>query len=86
MPYNPRHIWDGSDMHGVSLEALTKLGEELGYQLVATSMAGVNAFFVRKDLTHSLFPLPAIAENLYNPAQYYRYRVNGHKAKKYNGI
>ncbi|KAB2809776.1 hypothetical protein [Phaeocystidibacter luteus] len=36
--------------HGASLQALTKLGSELGYELVGCDSCGVNAFFVRKDL------------------------------------
>jgi len=34
---------------------------------VGTNVAGVNAFFVREDLMKDLFPVPATAENLYNP-------------------
>ena len=45
MPYNPTHIWDGSDMHGVSLESLAKLALAKGYNLVGTDLKGVNAFF-----------------------------------------
>jgi hypothetical protein len=36
--------------HGASLAALTRLGAERGYALVGCESAGVNAFFVRKDL------------------------------------
>lgn len=36
--------------HGASLAALTKLGCEKGYVLVGCDSAGINAFFVRKDI------------------------------------
>lgn len=76
MPYNPEHIWDGTDKHGASLKALELLADRKGYQLVGTNINGCNAFFVRKDLTKDLFIEPATAENLFNPM-----RVNfKHKA------
>lgn len=68
--YNKRHVWDGvSDWQGASLKAYELLGRRLGYHLVGTSLTGVNAFFVRKDLAKDLFIEPATAENLYNPAR-----------------
>jgi hypothetical protein len=36
--------------HGASLAALARLGRERGYALVGCESAGVNAFFVRRDL------------------------------------
>jgi hypothetical protein len=37
--------------HGASLAALEKLGNRKGYCLVGCELAGVNAFFVRRDAT-----------------------------------
>jgi hypothetical protein len=85
MPYNPKHIWDGSDFHGASLEALDKLGRKLGYQLVGTSIKGINAFFVKSELAHSLFASPATAMNLYNPYRLRVYYNSGYKTTKYTG-
>ena len=42
--------WDGTDHFGASLGAFEALGSEKGYALVHTESAGVNAFFVRRDL------------------------------------
>lgn len=84
MPYNPNHVWDGTDLHGASLKALEKLGSRLGYQLVGTTMNGVNAFFVRNDLTKELFPKPATAENLYH-SWGISYKSSGHATAKYIG-
>jgi hypothetical protein len=36
---------------GASLPALCHLGEEKGYDFIGTSGAGVNAFFIRKDIS-----------------------------------
>ena len=41
---------DGGHLGGASLRAMQDLGSTLGYELVHTDLAGVNAFFVRKDL------------------------------------
>jgi len=85
MPYNPKHIWDGSEYQGASLSAMEKLGTKLGFQLVGTTMNGVNAFFVRNDLAKELFPKPATAENLYHSWRSRRYISSGHKCIKYIG-
>ena len=46
--------------HGASLCALAKLGEKKGYDLVCADSAGVNGFFVRKDVVkHKLETLSA---------------------------
>jgi hypothetical protein len=80
LEYNPNHIWDLSDRYGASLKSLELLGSSLGYQLVGTNMTGVNAFFVKKELAQDLFPLPATAEELYNPARRYLRYTSGHQA------
>ena len=67
MPYNENHVVTDNSYFGASLLALEQLCARKGYQLVGTNITAVNAFFVRKDLTADLFPLPATAENLYNP-------------------
>jgi hypothetical protein len=89
MEYDETHQWDESDKMGMSLQAATDLGASLGYQLVGTNLNGVNAFFVRKDILRenktALFPLPATAENLYNPACYFLNFISGHPAKHFLG-
>lgn len=52
--------------HGASLSALTKLGHEKGYILVGCDSAGINAFFVRKDLAKGKF-LEVTPEDAYYP-------------------
>src|SRR2546426_1077469 len=46
---------------GASLPALCVLAERKGYDFVGANSAGVNAFFVRKDLSHGLPKLGAEA-------------------------
>ena len=85
MAYDDRHIWNGDDEHGASLKALELLGKRLGFQLVGTNHNGVNAFFVKKELAKDLFPKPATAENLYNPARWKIHYISGHPSRKYTG-
>jgi hypothetical protein len=54
---NPQ-LWDGSDYIGASLAALEVLAHQKGYALVHTDLTGLNAFFVRADLTSGRFPAP----------------------------
>ena len=82
MPYNPSHMWNGTDKHGASLESLTKLGKDKGYRLVATGINGVNAFFVREDLCGDRFPKDCSAANLYN-AHPITIFARGHRNVKY---
>jgi len=85
MKYNKNHAWTGDDEYGASLKSLELLGRKLGYQLVGTNYTGVNAFFVKQDIANNLFALPAVSENLYNPARWdIRYNCR-HQAKKYIG-
>jgi hypothetical protein len=85
MEYDARHIWRGDDEQGASLKSLEMLGAKLGYQLVGTNIMGVNAFFVREELTSNLFVKPAEAEKLYNPTRWTKEYTSGHPSKKYIG-
>jgi hypothetical protein len=49
-PLEPREGWDGTDYFGASLGALTSLAHAKGYRLVHTDLAGVNAFYVAREL------------------------------------
>ncbi len=85
MPYNEKHVWDGSDIMGMSLQCATDLAESLGYKLVGTNLSGVNAFFVRKDLVQDLFVCQSTAIHLYNPFRKWMHFSNGHDAKHFLG-
>lgn len=49
-PLDPSAGWDGTDYFGASLGAITSLAHEKGYRLVHTDLAGVNAFYVAREL------------------------------------
>jgi hypothetical protein len=72
MPRDDGFMWEGIDYRtGASLKALELLLSDRGYALVGCSVAGVNAFFVRKDLTQGKFAEPFTAENHYNPWRFF---------------
>ncbi len=68
--YAADRAWDGSQNAGASLKAFERLGRRLGYCLVGCDYSGVNAFFVRSDLTAGRFAEPFTAENHYEPPRY----------------
>ena len=79
--YDANAVWDGSSNTSASLEALYELGLRKGYALVASSFAGVNAFFVRKDLALEHFTGPFTAANHHEPPRYFLYHKPGHPRK-----
>jgi hypothetical protein len=79
MPYEPGHRWNGTIKFGASLESLVQLGRDKGYALVACSLGGANAFFVRQDLVADYFAAPFTAANHYEPPRYFLlFRQAGH--------
>lgn len=78
--YDPQRAWDGSQNYGASLKALERIGRGLGYSLVGCDITGVNAFFVRKELTAGQFAEPFTAENHYEPVRYAMIHRRGHRA------
>ena len=71
------YVWCGlDDRTGASLKALENMLGGRGYALVGCSPAGVNAFFVRKDLVGDKFADPFTAENHYHPWRFF-YRLPG---------
>lgn len=78
--YREDRSWDGSNYFGASLEALTRVGNQKGFNLVGCSYSGVNAFFVRAELAGALFHGPYTAEEHYEPARYWlRFLRSGHQ-------
>jgi hypothetical protein len=68
MDYNPVHAWRGDDYHGASLAALAQAVAGK-YTLLACTLSGTNAFFVRDDLRDG-FRIYELAE-LYQPPRYH---------------
>jgi hypothetical protein len=79
--YDANKVWDGTSHTSASLESLCSLAEEKGYALVASSFAGVNAFFVRKDLIGDHFTGPFTAAHHHEPPRYFLYTKPGHPRK-----
>ncbi len=70
IPYDPKAVWDQRTTYfGASLSAMERLGRQKGYSLVACSLTGVNAFFVRDDLVGDKFSGPFTAEHHYEPSR-----------------
>lgn len=68
LPRNDSYVWNGLDYRtGASLKALERLLDRRGYALVGCSLAGVNAFFVRRDLAQGKFAEPFTSENHFHP-------------------
>ena len=79
VPYAADAVHDGTSRTGASLSALERLARGKGYSLVGCSLTGVNAFFVRDDLTGSKFAKPFTAENHWEPPRYHLiYHLPGH--------
>ena len=76
--YDTNRNWDGSSYFGASLKSLEILGNNKGYCLVGCDFAGVNAFFVRRDLIQDQFRCPYTAENHYEPPKYFLSGSRGH--------
>jgi hypothetical protein len=68
MDYNPAHAWQGDDYHGASLAAIAQAVAGR-YTLLACTLSGTNAFFVRDDL-RGRFRIYDLAE-LYQPPRYH---------------
>jgi hypothetical protein len=65
VPYDPKRRRAGDDFYGASLsEIIARLP---GYRLVACGLSGVNAYFVRDDLTARFPEYPPV--DLYQPSR-----------------
>lgn len=72
MERDDSYVWEGiDDRTGASLKALELLLGGKGYALVGCSAAGVNAFFVRRELAEGKFAEPFTAENHYNNYRFF---------------
>lgn len=71
MPYDPQHVWRQDDYYGASFAAMCDLFEDHDYRLVACSVSGVNAFFVRRDHASAFADVPSTRAELYQPPLYF---------------
>ena len=66
-PNNSSLFWEGDCLFGASLAALDLLSKTLGYVLVYTESASVNAFFLRKDVLEDTGASPMPLSILHPP-------------------
>jgi hypothetical protein len=63
VPYDDKFSWSEAHYshlyYGASLAALCSLAAQKGYDFIGCNSAGVNAFFIRRDLQHGLPALSA---------------------------
>jgi hypothetical protein len=72
-PYESTYAWDRTCRAGASLDALHRLGREIGYELVCCDSQGVNALFVRADLLPALLRGQTLPTLLYHPPRCSRF-------------
>lgn len=53
-PYNPNNVWNKTRWFGASLESLTKLGKEKGYELIGCADSGSLAGFIVEEEYHKI--------------------------------
>ena len=68
--YDPKQRWKGDDYFGASLKFLEIQMKKKNYSLVACSLSGTNAFFVKTELLQKFFLAPHTAEKHYQPQRY----------------
>jgi hypothetical protein len=73
--YDENFVWDGTSYYGASLKALESLASLKGYVLVGSSLSGINAFFVKRDLVVDKFCAPFTAENHFEPPRFGFYKI-----------
>jgi len=73
--YDENFVWDGTSYYGASLKALESLASQKGYALVGSSLSGINAFFVKRDLVEDKFCAPFTAENHFEPPRFGFYKI-----------
>jgi hypothetical protein len=72
--YSPEHHWDKSNYFGVSLHLQDKMMKEFEYTLIACSVGGVNAFYVKNEFSASFADCPKDLSQLFIRANPYLYR------------
>jgi hypothetical protein len=70
MRYDPKHVWDGTDYQGASLQSLVDMLREHAYRLVACNVTGSNAFFVKDAHAARFSDVPDDTATLFMKAEY----------------
>lgn len=78
-PYAPDAAWGQNAWYGASLKSLERIGQDKQMSIVGCDLFGINAFFVRDDLTGDHFLRPFTAENHFEPMRLHQVKRRGHK-------
>ena len=78
MPYDEKHVWQGDDYQGVSLQSWTGIFAA-EYSLVACNENGTNAFFVKSDHMQRFDDVPKNIAQIYRIGHYGPYATSGHR-------
>ena len=76
--YDPKHVWNGSDYQGASLQSFVDQAARYDYRLVACNITGTNAFFVRNADAAAFADVPDDTETLFVAADYNWFVERGH--------
>lgn len=76
--YDPQGVWGGSAYFGASLKSLELIGRDKAMALVGCDLFGINAFFVRDELTSDHFLEPFTAETHWEPLRLGQVKRQGH--------
>jgi len=79
IPYDAHAVWGHNAWYGASLKALERIGQSKAMSLVGCDLMGINAFFVRDELTPGKFLEPFTAETHWEPIRLGQVRRRGHK-------
>jgi hypothetical protein len=79
LPYDPAAVWKGDAWYGAALKTLETIGRAQSMSLVGCDLFGINAFFVRDDLTGDKFLAPFTAETHWEPIRLGQVKRRGHK-------
>lgn len=69
-PYNPNYVWNHTRYMGSSLDSITKMAKEKGYELYGCDPWGATAFFIVKEEFHKLGIEDNSVEKLFIHANY----------------
>lgn len=66
--YDSKHVWDGSDYHGASLQSMNDILSKYAYKLVCCNIGtGANAFFVAERFHSAFDDVPTELADIFVP-------------------
>lgn len=77
VPYDKNYYYPGKhpDYHGASVPAMKKMGEKLGYRLVASNHYGFNTIYVKEELAGAILPEISVEQVLRHSRNEVRFKL-----------